>query len=346
MRFALIAALLAGPCAAAPALTTIQDTLFKADGARFDGVAQIEWRTFQAADGSLVPQQALNVRVTSGNLRVSLVPTQNAMQHVLYTVKFNSNGRTQFVEYWSVPPSSTPIRLKDVRTTGQAGAIVSGPSSIVDITGLRSELDIRPAKGIGYLSSRAAVINASGALDAAIGNAGDCVHVDGTSGPCGGDSGSGVLFVDSEVPGGTVDGVNAAFTLAAAPTPPTSLSLFRNGLLLRQSVDYNLSGTTVNILAASRPMSGDVLQAWYRLAGTGNPTLQFHENETPGGIVDASNPTFTLAAAPVPASSLQLFRNGILMKVGLDYVLSGTTLTFLTGAIPQPGDVLQVSYRR
>ena len=63
MRFALIAVIAAARiAAAAPALTIIQDTLFKADGTRFDGVAQIEWKSFQAADGSEVPQQSVNVQ--------------------------------------------------------------------------------------------------------------------------------------------------------------------------------------------------------------------------------------------------------------------------------------------
>ena len=81
-HFALTVALLAAPCVAAPTLTTIVDTLYKADGTRFEGVAQIEWKSFQAADGSEIPQQTLNVKVVSGNLRVALVPTVNASKPV------------------------------------------------------------------------------------------------------------------------------------------------------------------------------------------------------------------------------------------------------------------------
>ena len=166
MRFALIAALLAGPCAAAPALTTIQDVLYKADGSRFEGVAQIEWKSFQAADGRKFPQQTLTVRVAAGNLRVALVPTSNAVNPLTYTVKFNSDGRTQFVEYWSVAPSPTPLRLKDVRTQPVAGNITIGSATIADVAGLRTELDVRPSKGSAYVLSRAAVINGAGASTA------------------------------------------------------------------------------------------------------------------------------------------------------------------------------------
>jgi hypothetical protein len=53
-----------------------------------------------------------------------------------------------------------------------------------------------------------------------------------------------------------------------------------------------------------------------------------------------------LQAAPLPASSLQISRNGILMKAGLDYVLSANIVTFTSASIPQIGDVLQAAYRR
>jgi len=50
-----------------------------------------------------------------------------------------------------------------------------------DVAGLVTDLSMRPLKGPGFAPSRAAVINSSGAIDAAVGNGGDCVLVDGTS---------------------------------------------------------------------------------------------------------------------------------------------------------------------
>jgi len=50
-----------------------------------------------------------------------------------------------------------------------------------DVAGLVTDLAMRPLKGPGFAPSRTAVINSSGAIDAAIGNSGDCVLVDGTS---------------------------------------------------------------------------------------------------------------------------------------------------------------------
>jgi len=61
--------------------------------------------------------------------------------------------------------------------------------------------------------------------------------------------------------------------------------------------------------------------------------------------VDGTNATFALSYAPTPSASLLLFRNGLLQKAGVDYTLAGSTVTFLAGSVPQPGDSLQASYR-
>lgn len=73
-----------------------------------------------------------------------------------------------------------------------------------------------------------------------------------------------VTFVDSEVPTGTVNGVNAAFTLANTPTSG-SLHLYKNGLRQKVTTDYTLSGTTVTFVAGNLPQTGDLLLADYRM---------------------------------------------------------------------------------
>jgi hypothetical protein len=69
-------------------------------------------------------------------------------------------------------------------------------------------------------------------------------------------------FADAEVPSGTINGANTAFTLLRAPNPSTSLELFLNGVLQTQGVDYTLSTNTINFTTA--PASGGALIAWYR----------------------------------------------------------------------------------
>jgi hypothetical protein len=67
--------------------------------------------------------------------------------------------------------------------------------------------------------------------------------------------------------------------------------------------------------------------------------------ETPTGTIDGVNAAFTLANTPT-AGTVGVFVNGMRMKSGAgnDYTISGTTVTFLTGAIPTSGDVIQVDY--
>jgi hypothetical protein len=204
--------------------------------------------------------------------------------------------------------------------------------------------------GNGYVPDRAVWINPDGELAGVSGALGDCVRVDGTSGPCGtggGASGTPVpTFVDFETPGGGLDGSNTTFSLTQAPAPPESLLLFRNGLLQKQFVDFNLSGRSVTFMPGSIPQSGDILLASFRVTGSSSgPVPGFVDAETPAGALNGTNPTFSLAQSPYPASSLVLFRNGLFQKAGVDYNVSGNAITFLPVAIPQAGDVLLASYR-
>lgn len=68
---------------------------------------------------------------------------------------------------------------------------------------------------------------------------------------------------------------------------------------------------------------------------------------TPGGTVNGTNDTFTLATTPVSNTEM-VFVNGVLQNQGAgnDYTISGTTITFLSGAIPQTGDIIRVTYVR
>ncbi len=85
--------------------------------------------------------------------------------------------------------------------------------------------------------------------------------------------------------------------------------------------------------------------------GGGGPVIgesnagDFVDMETPTGLVNGTNLVFTLAGSPNPAASLALYRNGIRLSSGVDYTLSGSTITFLSGAQPVAGDILRANYR-
>jgi hypothetical protein len=332
---------------AAPPMVMIQDTVYKADGSRFSGFLQIEWKSFRASDGTEVAQGNISARVQNGQLMVTLIPTTTATPAAAYTVRYNADGHTQFTEFWAVPPSAYPLRLTQVRTTSipQAGNITSpaAPVDIQTVTGLRTELDLRPARGPSWVAGRTAVIGSSGMLEGAIGAAGDCVRVDGTSGPCGV---GGLLYIDGETPLGVMDAVNRTFELSTAPSPPTGLALYRNGALLLQGQAYTLAGRTITMAAPETPRSGDILTAWYRVDSYATVTVDVADFETPAGAVNGVNRDFVLSATPLPAASLQLFRNGLLQKAGVDYTLSVNRINFLSVSTPQPGDILQATYRK
>jgi hypothetical protein len=323
---------------AAPAMTEIQDVLYKANGTLFEGVAQISWSAFVASDGTPVPANTVNIRVVRGQLRVSLVPVTDITNATVYTVRFNSEGKTQFVEYWAVPPAQTALKLKDIRVPGGTAGNLTSAVAIQDVSGLRTELDIRPMRGGMWSANRAAVIGSSGAIEAVSGSDSDCVRVDGTSAPCG----ANVVFVDGETPLGQADGTNRQFTLAAVPNPAASLRLFRNGILTSSS-SYTLNGGTLVFNSDRVPAAGDIIQAWYRTSGA---TPGIVEGEVPAGTLDGSNLVFTLTYSPVPAASLQVFRNGVMQKQGIDYYVTANKVTFLPGSVPHPGDLLQVCYRK
>jgi len=329
---------------AAPALTTIQDVLYKADGTKFNGVLQITWTSFQASDTTNVPMQTVTTEVNNGYLHVLLVPTTNATPPAVYTVVYNSDGKIQFTETWVVPPSTTPLRVSDVRSTSTSGSAAAlAQVQITDVSGLQTELNIRPTVGSGFAPSRAAVIDSNGGLSGASGNLSDCVHVDGSSGPCATSSGGGsTSFTDAETPSGNIDGINTTFQLANTPSPSASVKIVRDGLVLDAGVDFTVSGATITFQSTSVPQPGDVLQVYYRTAGA---TGTFADAETPAGTVDGNNTIFTLAGSPNPTTSLELYRSGLAMRSGIDFNLSGSTITFLSTSVPQPGDVLQAFYR-
>jgi hypothetical protein len=254
-------------CAAPQPLTTIQDTLYKADGTRFNGTLTISWTSFEAIDHSQILQQTATVTVVNGNLHTMLVPTTTATPLAFYTVVYNSDGRVQFQETWAVPSSSQPLRVRDVRTA-TAGSSSASSSTITvneaDVVGLISDLGARPTKGPAYAAGRVAWVNVTGSIETVSGSPADCVRVDGSSGPCGGTQPS---FSDEETPGGVVDGSNASFVLAAVPNPAGSLTVYRNGIRQKSGLDYTLTANIVQFVSAAIPQPGDTLLAGYRSAG-------------------------------------------------------------------------------
>ena len=153
-----------------------------------------------------------------------------------------------------------------------------------------------------------------------------------------------VAFIDGETPSGATNSVNAIFNLSQAPTPAGSLELYRNGLVQTSGVDYTVSGSRITFATGNIPVTGDLLQAYYRVTGS-SPTPTFVDDEVPSGTVNGTNLTFVLAYAPSPQVGLRLYKNGMLMQQHADYTLSGSTITFVTVSTPQVSDAIVAYYR-
>lgn len=315
-----------------PALTTIQDILYRANGTRFTGTMFIRYNSFLAGDTSNIATANLTLAIVNGVLNVKLVPTTTATAGAQYNVTYNSGGAIQFTEVWAVPPSTLPLRVRDVRVS--SGTVIGpppviSPVQIGDVVGLTNALAVRPAEGVGFAIGRTAIVNQAGQIDGTSGSLADCVRVDGSSGPCGG-GGGGLLpsFSDGEVPAGAINGANATFTLNFAPSPAASLILFHNGVLMRQGVDYSLSGASIAFFLGSVPQAGDVLFASYRYANPSNPLGTLTSSQVICSSVGASTSATTLtqlASCTIPAG---LLGTGDRIEVQFQYAHTGTATGF------------------
>ena len=336
-RLALLAAGAIGTVAGQPALTTIQDVLYRADGTRFTGTMFIRYNSFQGGDTSNIATANLTLPIVNGALRVRLVPTTTASAGAQYMVTYNSQGIDQFTEIWAVPPSTLLLRVRDVRVS--SGTVVGPPPVVTpvqigDVVGLTNELAVRPMKGVGFGIGRAAVINQAGQIDSALGNLGDCVRVDGSSGPCGGGGDlAGASFADSEVPAGAINGSNTVFTLASAPSPAGSLELYLNGLLMRQGADYQISTNTITFFLASVPQSGDLLVTSYRFANPNDPLSSLASPQ----VVCSSTGSGTSGTALVELGSCTiaagLLGAGDRLEVHFHYLHTGTATGFTSALL-------------
>jgi hypothetical protein len=332
-----LAACFAAPLLAGPVLTTIQDVIYNANGAPYNGFAVITWTPFVAGDTSQIATQSVTVNITAGNLFVQLVPTTNGTPAGYYTVVFTSAGNDQFTQTWAVPPSTVALRVQAVLMSQGTGVspLITGNSPIPEssVIGLLADLAVRPMEGPAYAVGSLAMIDSSGLLEAVTGNVSDCVHVDGSSGPCGtaGAGTAGPNFTDAEVPAGVANGANVSFTLSAVPTPTSSLYLYRNGVLQKAGQDYNLSGNSIQFLTVSTPQAGDTLVASYRVTPTGTPQGPPAPQILCAGMGAATSSTTlsSLATCTIPAGTVQ---PGDRVRIDFDFSHEGA-LTGFTFAV-------------
>ena len=61
----------------------------------------------------------------------------------------------------------------------------------------------------------------------------------------------------------------------------------------------------------------------------------------PASLVNGTNTVYTVAAQPIPGS-IQVYLNGVMEHLGVDYTTAGARITFLF--IPQSGDFVFITY--
>jgi uncharacterized protein YoxC len=277
----------------------------------------------------------------------SIMGLQTTVNNLSATV--TSQGTTVSGLNSAVAALSSAVTANSTTLTGLSST-VSGLSSTVSghtnsISTLTSNLSTLTSTVSGQTTSLTSLNTSVGGLNTSVTNLGNSLTGLTTTVNALSTGGSNAVFVDAETPAGTTNGTNTAFTLANPPAPTTSLTLFRNGILQQVNFDFTLSGSAITFAAGSVPQADDYVRAYYRTPGTGTAT-DFNDAELPSGTINGTNLTFTLAATPSPAASLTLFKNGVLLTQGADYVLSAATVTFAnTTVAPQAGDSLTASYR-
>lgn len=148
--------------------------------------------------------------------------------------------------------------------------------------------------------------------------------------------GSGSLINSFQgTPTGTVDGVNANFTLSQAPQTDDALQVFVDGILRPKTTAWTTSGTTLTFTAGNIPLTGQSVYTFY--AGDTVKSVQ----EVPSGTVDGVNTVFTLTSAPVNAMGLLVYKDGLEVDTS-EYILSSSTITF--GVAPPIGSLIYAFY--
>lgn len=278
-----------------PVLTSIQDMVYLADGSRFNGLAYVEWKSFDTPNGAVIGQYNKVIRIVDGLFQAKLAPT-STVNHAYYTVKYSSGGRMLFTEVWSVPQTTALLKLRDVRAVLLPGGFVSAPG---------------------------------------IPGGGGTTPPSGTPGIGADTSGS---FVDAETPTGLINGSNQVFTLAATPLPSTTLALYLNGIYLSAGIDFTITGNTLTFISGVTPQTGDILRAFYRTGAIGGGphallsdthSDTFSEAVQRGDLIVGQGSISKWMRLPLGTA------NRCLVSNGLDAVWNACLFTgFTSGAIP------------
>ena len=105
-----MAGLAGAPAAAAQAVstTTVQDTVYRADGTVASGTLIVSWPAFTTAAKAAIAAGTITVPIgANGAVTVNLAPYAGALPTSYYTVVYHLTDGTVNKEYWTVPVATT-----------------------------------------------------------------------------------------------------------------------------------------------------------------------------------------------------------------------------------------------
>lgn len=123
-----------------------------------------------------------------------------------------------------------------------------------------------------------------------------------------------------------IDGVNTNFVLTSESLDE-DIDLYENGYLLARGLGHDFSLSDSNIELQQAPLTNTRVVTSYEISDKFS-SGHIHRLEIPVGALDGINNTFVLSVFPAQ-SSLHLYKQGFLMCEGVDYTLSGLTITLV-----------------
>ena len=123
MLLVVLVAMMAGCFSVADAqvaTTTVQDTVYSANGTPASGTVLVNWNAFTTAGGQLVPAGSTSATIgAGGQLTIALAPNAGATPiGSYYTAVFHLSDGTTSREYWVVPvtvPGGGPATLAEIK---------------------------------------------------------------------------------------------------------------------------------------------------------------------------------------------------------------------------------------
>ena len=120
LRLAMLVTVMVGVGQALPpVMTTVSDTVYRADGSAASGTMLISWPAFTTADAKPVAAGTLSVAIgANGAVSVALAPNAGANPDgTFYKVVLKLDDGTTETESWVIPASATAVTIGSVRST-------------------------------------------------------------------------------------------------------------------------------------------------------------------------------------------------------------------------------------